>query len=51
MIAFDIYVRPILEYNCFIRNPILFYNVDLIEKVQKNFTRKVFKKYNLPFMT
>ena len=49
--AFDIYVLPILEYNCFIWNLILFYIVDLIEKVQKNCTREVFKKFNLPSMT
>ena len=35
--ALDIYVHPVLEYNCFIWNPILFYNVDLIEKVHKIF--------------
>ena len=35
MRAFNTYVLPILEYNCFIRYLISFYNVDLIEKMQK----------------
>ena len=51
MQTFNIYIRPILEYNGFIWNLILFYNVDLIEKVKKNCTHRVFEKCNLPSMT
>ena len=43
MRAFDIHVRPILEYTIVLFGILLFNNVDLIAKVQKNFTRSIQK--------
>ena len=51
MKAFDAYVRPILEYCCFVWNPTLCRDIDMIEKVQKTFTRRVFWKCNLPILS
>ena len=48
MRAFDIYVRPIIEYICFIWNIVLCMDTDIIENVQKYFTRRIFKKCSLP---
>jgi hypothetical protein len=50
MQAFDSYVKPLLEYNCYIWNPIYCYDNDLIEGVQCVFTRRVFKRCVLPYM-
>ena len=47
MQAFYSYVRLILEYNCYVRSPTLCGDIDLIENVQKCFTKRVFKKCNL----
>jgi hypothetical protein len=33
MRAFDTYVRPIVEYCCYVWNPTLCYDIDLIENV------------------
>jgi hypothetical protein len=49
--AFDTYMRPIVEYCCQIWSLTLCRDIDLIEKVQKNFTRHVFKKCHLPRMS
>jgi hypothetical protein len=48
MQAFYSYVRPILEFNCFVWSPTLCGDIDVIENVQKCFTRRVFKKCDLP---
>jgi len=39
--AFIVYVRPILEYNCVVWSPSLKKDIDLIEKVQKRFTKRL----------
>ena len=51
MKAFDAYARPILEYCCFVWSPILCRNIDMVEKVQKTFRRRVLWKFNLPVMS
>ena len=43
MHVFDIYVRPIIEYNCFIWNLLLCKDIDVLENVQKCFTRHILK--------
>jgi ribonuclease P/MRP protein subunit RPP40 len=45
--AFNTYVRPILEYNCFVWNPVLCCDIDIVENVQKCFTRRAFHKCGL----
>lgn len=47
MRAFDTYVRPILDYNCFVWNPVLCNDIDTVENVQKFFTRRAFYKCGL----
>ena len=42
MKAFDTYVMPILEYCCFIWLPALVTDVNIIENVLRNFTRRAF---------
>ena len=39
--AFITYIRPILEFNSIIWNPTEIYLIDLIEKVQRNFTKNI----------
>jgi Reverse transcriptase (RNA-dependent DNA polymerase) len=51
MKAFNAYVRPILEFNCYVWSPVLCSDIDLIENVQKTFTRRAFYKCNLPRMS
>lgn len=51
MKAFDTYVRPIVEYNCFVWWPKLCMDIDLIENVQKCFTRRVFRKCGLEYVS
>ena len=43
------YVRPILEYASEIWNPYLIKDIDAIEAVQRYFTRRIFRRSNLPF--
>jgi len=38
-IAFVTYITPILEYNSILLNPNLVYIIDLIESVQRKFTK------------
>ena len=38
---FTTYVRPILEYNCEIWNPLYLGDLDRIEKVQRRFTKRI----------
>ena len=45
--VFKTYVRPLLEYASEIWNPTLKKDIDRIERVQKFFTRKVFRKCGL----
>ena len=44
MQTFYSYVRPILEFSCYVWSPNLCGDLDLIENVQKCFTKQVFKK-------
>jgi len=39
--AFVIYIRPILEYNSILWSPNLVYLIDLIESVQRKFTKRI----------
>jgi hypothetical protein len=50
MSAFAIYVIPILDYCCYVWNPTLCRDIDLIENIQKAYTRRVFRKCGLPRM-
>lgn len=38
---FSTYVRPIIEYNCCIWNPSVKYLIDLIENIQRKFTKRI----------
>jgi hypothetical protein len=51
MCAFNTYVRPILEYSCFVWNPVLNCDIDSVENVQKCFTRRAFYKCGLQHMS
>ena len=39
--AFIVYVRPLLEYNCIIWSPTLKKDTDLLEKIQRRFTKEL----------
>ena len=43
-LAYNTYVRPILEYCTFVWSPFLIKDIDRIEGVQRYFTRRVFYK-------
>ncbi len=47
MTAFNVYVRPIMEYACIVWNPQYVGYISMLEKVQKYFTRCLFLKCNL----
>jgi hypothetical protein len=40
-LAFITYIRPLLEYNSIVWNPDFIYLIDLIENVQRNFTKRI----------
>jgi hypothetical protein len=40
-LAFITYIRPLLEYNSIVWNPDFICLIDLIEKVQRNFTKRI----------
>jgi hypothetical protein len=40
-LAFITYIRPVLEYNSIVWNPNLIHLIDLIENVQRNFTKRI----------
>ena len=48
--AFVTYIRPILEYNSIVWNPGLNYLIDLIESVQRNFSRRISSLSSLPYL-
>ena len=48
-LAFISYIRPILEYNGIIWNPCHIYHIDLIENVQRNFTKRIPSISSLPY--
>jgi hypothetical protein len=39
--AFVSYIRPILEYSSIVRNPSFIFLIDLIENVQRNFSKRI----------
>ena len=43
------YVRPILEYNSVVWSPSLKKDIDLIEKVQRRFTKRLFGLKDLTY--
>lgn len=47
--AFKTYVRPLLEYNSPIWSPYLLNDIDLLEKVQRHFTKYLRGLYNTPY--
>ena len=47
--AFITYIRPILEYNSIIWNPTEIYLIDLIENVQRHFTKNIPSIASLPY--
>ena len=47
--AFITYIRPILEYNSIIWNPTEIYLIDLIENVQRHFTKNIPSLANLSY--
>ena len=49
--AFKVYVRPLLECNCVIWNPWLLQDINLIESIQRNFTRCVCLICHLPLVS
>ena len=46
--AYTVDVKPLLEYNCAIWSPCFKKDINLIESVQRYFTRKVYSKIMLP---
>ncbi len=47
--AFVTYIRPILEYNSILWSPNLVYLIDLIESVQRKFTKRIPSLSMLPY--
>ena len=48
--AYTVFVRPVLESCTQVWNPQLLKDIRCVEKVQKFFTRLLFKKANLPYV-
>jgi hypothetical protein len=48
-LAFITYIRPLLEYNSIIWNPNYIYLIDLIENVQRKFTKALPSISSLPY--
>jgi hypothetical protein len=47
--AFKVYVRPLLEYNSPVWSPHLHKDINIIEKVQRRFTKRLRGLYNLSY--
>ena len=47
--TFITYVRPLVEYNAPVWSPFLLRDIKLIEKVQRNFTRRIYGLENLSY--
>ena len=47
--AFVTYIRPILEYNSILWSPNLVYLINLIESVQRKFTKRITSLSSLPY--
>jgi hypothetical protein len=39
--SFTTYIRPLLEYNSIVWNPSFIYLIDVIENVQRNFSKRI----------
>jgi hypothetical protein len=48
--AFVTYIRPILEYNSIVWNPSFIFLIDLIESVQRNFSKHIPYLSSLPYL-
>jgi ribonuclease P/MRP protein subunit RPP40 len=48
-LAFITYIRPILEYNSIVWNPNFIHLIDLIENVQRNFSKRIPSLSSLPY--
>ena len=48
--AFNVYVRPIVEYNSVIWSPVAKHDIELVEKVQLRFTKRLRRLRNLSVM-
>ena len=48
IVAFDAYVKQKLEYCSYVWNPNLYQGIDLLDGVQRSFTRRVFWKCSFP---
>ena len=48
---YKVYVRPIIvDYCCVVYSPNILYLINLLENVQKYFTRRACKNYNLSYL-
>jgi len=47
--AFKVYVRPLLEFNSVIWSPSTIHDIEMIESVQRRFTRRLHELYSLPY--
>ena len=47
--AYLVYVRPLVEYGSVVWNPYLQKDIDLVERVQRYFTKKICLKCNIQF--
>ena len=47
--AFIVYVRPIVEYNSVIWSPVAKHDIELVEKVQRRFTKRLRGLRNLSY--
>ena len=47
--AFITYIRPLLEYNSVVWNPIHIYLIDLVESLQRKFLKGILLLSNLPY--
>jgi hypothetical protein len=48
MSAFNTYVKPVVEYCNYVWNPVLCRDIDVIENIQRSYTRRVYWKCGLP---
>ena len=49
IIAYKSFVRPLLEYGSQVFSPYLQRDIDIIERVQRFYTRKVCKRAKIPY--
>jgi len=47
--AFIVYVRPIVEYNSVIWSPVAKHDIELVEKAQRRFTKRLRGLRNLSY--